>query len=373
MKYSIYVLALLSLVAFADDHQPDDEVQRLFAEYAIKPSATPISENKNWQKPKKVVLLAPDFVRQQRPDFEAWFKEAAGGATVVFARDGQQYLRESLDADVALGRCFGLTQEHKALRWVQRYGVGVERCLANPVIARSQVVLTNGRGMSGPYIAEHVITMAMMLSHGMVKQYQNQQAKVWDSRLLPPGSVKPVWKKNMLVVGLGGIGTKVAEKAHGLGMRVTAIRNSRREGPEFVTYVGLSDELHTLASQADFVVNTLPLTDSTEYLYDQGFFEQVKPGAFFINVGRGRSVVTADLVTALKDGRLAGAGLDVVDPEPLPRNHELWSLDNVIITPHNSGRSGYNSPALMIFVRENLRRYAAGEALLNVVDKEKGY
>ncbi len=373
MRYLALLLALATYSSHAQSPEIDGEVQALFEEYTVKPSTTPISDHPGWRKPQKVVVLAPDFVRQQRTDFEAWLQEAAGDATVVLAANQREFIDESKDADVALGRCFGLTEQHTRLRWVQRYGVGVERCLANPTVLQDRVVLTNGRGLSGPYIAEHVITMAMMLSHGMLKQYKNQQAKNWDSRFLPPGTVKPVWKKTMLVVGLGGIGSKVAEKAHGLGMRVNAIRNSRRQGPDYVDYVGLSHELQDLAAKADFVVNTLPLTDDTQYIYNKAFFNNIKPGAFFINVGRGRSVVTADLMEALENGTLAGAGLDVVDPEPLPRNHELWALDNVIITPHNSGRSGYNSPSLMIFVRENLRRYTAGEPLLNVVDKKKGY
>ncbi|MEM7284055.1 MAG: D-2-hydroxyacid dehydrogenase, partial [Pseudomonadota bacterium] len=323
--------------------------------------------------PKKVVVWAPRFARQQRADFDAWFREAAGDAEVVFAESGGEFLNESRDADVVLGRCYGLNASNINLRWVQRYGVGVERCLDNPAILKNEVVLTNGRGLSGPYIAEHVITMTMMLSHGMLHQYRNQQKRNWDRNFLPPGSVRPVWKKEMLVVGLGGIGTKVAEKAHGLGMRVKAIRNSRREGPDYVEYVGLSHELDDLTQSADFVVNTLPLTSSTQGIYDQAFFEKMKSTAYFLNVGRGASVVTQDLVEAIQSGSIAGAGLDVFDPEPLPKDHALWGLENVIVTPHNSGRSGYNAPALMIFVRENLRRYTRGEALLNVVDKKRGY
>jgi phosphoglycerate dehydrogenase-like enzyme len=179
--------------------------------------------------------------------------------------------------------------------------------------------------------------------------------------------------KTVLVVGLGGIGTEVAKRAHALGMRVIATRASGREGPPFVSYVGLSNELLTLAGQADFIVNTVPLTTATTGLFDAKFFAAARPGSYFFNVGRGRSVVQGDLVAALRSGRIAGAGLDVTDPEPLPPTDPLWKLPNVIITPHVSAESDLGSTARFAIVAENLRRYVAGEKMLNVVDLQKGY
>jgi phosphoglycerate dehydrogenase-like enzyme len=174
-------------------------------------------------------------------------------------------------------------------------------------------------------------------------------------------------------VGLGGIGVEVARRAHAFGMRVVATRASGREGPAFVSYVGLPDELLKLAAEADFVVNTTPLTPATTGLFDAKFFAAVKPGAFFVNVGRGRSVVQPDLIAALKSGRLAGAGLDVTDPEPLPADDPLWKLPNVIITPHVSADSDLGDEVRFAIGVENLRRYVAGERMLSVVDVAKGY
>jgi phosphoglycerate dehydrogenase-like enzyme len=178
--------------------------------------------------------------------------------------------------------------------------------------------------------------------------------------------------KTMLVVGLGGIGTEVARRAAALDMRVIGTRRSSREGPEFVDYVGLSDELLELAAEADFIANTLPLTAETTGLLDEKFFNAAKRGAILLNVGRGRTVVTDDLVAALESGQIGGAGLDVTDPEPLPADHPLWQMDNVLITPHVAGRGGARVRH-GILLKENLRRFAAGEALLNVVDPELGY
>jgi phosphoglycerate dehydrogenase-like enzyme len=179
--------------------------------------------------------------------------------------------------------------------------------------------------------------------------------------------------RTMLVVGLGGIGSQVARKAHGLGMRVIATRGSRREGPDYVEYVGLADEVNVLAARADVVVNTVPLTDATLGMFDAEFFAAMKPSAYFISVGRGKSTVTDDLVAALQNGEIAGAGLDVTDPEPLPEGHVLWTMPRVLITPHTGGRSDRSRDRLFLLVQENLRRYVAGEPLISVVDIARGY
>jgi phosphoglycerate dehydrogenase-like enzyme len=179
--------------------------------------------------------------------------------------------------------------------------------------------------------------------------------------------------RTVLVVGLGGIGAQVARRAHGLGMRVIATRGSRREGPDYVDYVGLADEVNELARQADVVINTAPLTNSTRGMFDQAFFAAMKPSAYFISVGRGASTVTDDLVAALESGSIRGAGLDVTDPEPLPEGHPLWSMPRVIITPHSGGRSDKGRDRLFMLVQENLRRYVNGEPMLSVVDIERGY
>jgi phosphoglycerate dehydrogenase-like enzyme len=156
-------------------------------------------------------------------------------------------------------------------------------------------------------------------------------------------------------------------------MTVIAIRNSSREGPPYVARVGLPAELLEFTRQADFVVNTAPLTDATRGMFDAGFFGAMRQGAHFVNVGRGQSVVTDALVAALRSGRVGGAGLDVTDPEPLPPDHPVWRLPNVIITPHISARSDLGNDARWAVTRENLRRYAAGERMLSVVDVERGY
>ena len=140
-----------------------------------------------------------------------------------------------------------------------------------------------------------------------------------------------------------------------------------------MSYVGSPEELLKLAQSADVVVNAVPLTAQTTDIYDAKFFATMKPTAYFVNVARGGSVVTSDLVAALNEGKIAGAGLDVVDPEPLPSDHPLWRAPNVIITPHISSFSDIPNEAKWVVLNENLRRYAAGEKMLSVVDLKREY
>jgi phosphoglycerate dehydrogenase-like enzyme len=156
-------------------------------------------------------------------------------------------------------------------------------------------------------------------------------------------------------------------------MKIIATRATSREGPPFVARVGLADELPEMIGEADVVVNVTPLTPETTKLFDAAMFNRMKNGAIFINVGRGESVVTDDLVDALDSGKLGGAGIDVVDPDPLPSNHKLWTSPNVIITPHTAGNSELKRERVWLLMRENMRRYVAGEKMLSVVDVKRGY
>ena len=226
--------------------------------------------------------------------------------------------------------------------------------------------------MSSPVIAEHATAMVLALARGLGPYSKAMADGAWRRDPEMTAGMQSIAGKTVLVLGLGGIGTETARRLAALDMRVLATRRSSREGPEFVDYVGLSSERAKLAAEADFIVNALPLTVETKDILDAEFFAAAKQGAHFINVGRGKTVVTKDLVAALESGQLAGAALDVTDPEPLPADHPLWQMDNVIITAHVAGRGG-NLYRHRILARENLRRFVAGEALLNVVDPARGY
>jgi phosphoglycerate dehydrogenase-like enzyme len=189
------------------------------------------------------------------------------------------------------------------------------------------------------------------------------------------GVLRPIALKDrtLLVVGLGGIGTEIARRGHGFDMHVLGIRRGDDPAPEFVERIGKPQDLVALLPQADVVAIAVPLTAETTRLFDRAAFAAMKPGSFLVNIARGQVVDTDALLAALTSGKLAGACLDVTDPEPLPKNHPLWKLPNVVITPHVSSTSELTDDRRWALFRENLRRFDAGEPLLNVVDKRAGY
>ncbi len=259
------------------------------------------------------------------------------------------------------------------LVWVQAMHAGVEGLVGIDAIANNDaIVLTNFRGVHGPAIADHA--MAMLLS--VTRQLPHYAAADANRRGAPQGRYgRPValHGKTMLVVGLGGIGSEIAQRAHGFGMRVIGTRRSDTPSPAYIEKVGKPDELAAMLGEADVVAIAAPLTDETRGLFDEKMFAAVKPGAYLVNIARGQIVQTPALMSALASGRLAGACLDVTDPEPLPSNHPLRTLPNVIITPHMAGMSETTSSRGAALLRENLRRFSAGQPLMNVVDKAVGY
>ena len=343
-------------------------VAELVRRLGLEESATPVRERPGWSRPSKVLVwnVQPAAVPQ--------LQAAAPGIELLLAKDAAEAARLAPEADAVIGLCTPeLLAAGPRIRWIQSYSAGVERCVAIPALRERNVLLTNMQRVAGPVMAEHVLALMLGFSRGLNFYIPEQQAARWTRELPPPQRMLALEGKTVLVVGLGGIGVEVAKRASALGMRVTAIRASGREGPPFVSYVGLPDELGKLAAEADFVVNTTPLTPATTGMFDAKFFAAVKPGSFFVNVGRGQSVVQPELVAALKSGRLGGAGLDVTDPEPLPADSPLWKMPNVIITPHVSALSDVDDDARLAIVAENLRRYVAGERMLSVVDLARGY
>ena len=323
-----------------------------------------------WEKPKKVVVW--NIFGQ---DFSSTLAPVAPGVEIAGVSSVAEAKQAAAGAQAIIGFC---NQEvfdaSSSLHWVQVFFAGVENCVSQPALQKGDIILTNGQRLSSPAIADYTIGVMMNLMRTLDVYQRSQVAGKWQpQRWDPSRAVGEVQGRTLLVVGLGGIGTQVAKRAHALGMKVLATRGSRREGPDYIEYVGLSHEAVELAARADVVVNSAPLTKQTRGMFDRAFFKAMKPSAYFISVGRGASTVTDDLVAALQNGEIAGAGLDVTDPEPLPEGHVLWSMDRVIITPHISAQSPESFQRIGALVAENLRRYVAGEPLLSVVNVKRGY
>ena len=260
------------------------------------------------------------------------------------------------------------------LVWLQAHGAGVEQFIKMKQIAENNaIVLTNMRGVHGPAIADHAMAMLLALTRDL-PFYLEQQAKArWTKRETPTLQPIALDGLTMLVVGAGGIGTEVARRAHGFGMHVIATRRSRAAVPPFIERVGQPEDLAAMLPEADVVAICVPLTHETERMFNAAAFAAMKHGSYLINVTRGKIVDSDAFVAALRSGKLAAAGLDVTDPEPLPPDDPLWHMPNVIITPHVSGDAELTRERWWIMFRENIRRFGAGEPLLNVVDKKAGY
>ena len=356
--------------------QPSQEATALIEELGLREADKPLSENPNWQ-PERVVVTFPARLTTPLPGLEEQFRAAAGDMEIVFDKSGSFLPAAELleGADAVVGVCAPPTLQAAGpqLLWIHNYFVGMDRCVGMSENQRETMVFTNNKRLSGPAIAEHTIAMMMSIARGLPAYSRAQVKSEWDDSLSGAIRFGEIKGKTMLVVGLGGIGTEIAWRAHGLGMRVIATRNSSRRGPEYVDYVGLADELNKLAGEADVIVNALPLTAKTTGVFNKAFFDAAKPGAMFLSVGRGKSTVTDDLIAALESGQLYGAGLDVTDPEPLPADSPLWQMPRVVITPHSSA-AGIDSLRRMATIAvENLRRYANGEPLLNIVNINAGY
>jgi len=365
MKKSISSALVLVLV-LVQSAQAQMTIEQLVERTGVAAGETAIRDTDRWSGVEQILvrqgLIDLASARQAYPDVE-----------FVAVRSSRDAMQMAATANAYLGNCdANFIAAANNLLWVQITSAGVERCIDIPKIANGDVVLTNMQKMDSPVIAEHAIAMMMSLARNLPSYVRHMEDGAWSQGKQERGQMYSIVNKKLLVVGLGGIGTEIARFGAALGMQVSATRNSSRTGPDFVQYVGLSDELHKLAAEADVIISALPLTESTTNLFDAEFFAVLQPGTMFVNVGRGKSVVTADLVAALRSGKLSGVGLDVTEPEPLPSNHVLWSFTNVVISPPVSS-GGRNADRRTVLVQENLRRFVAGDALLNSVDPERGY
>ena len=253
------------------------------------------------------------------------------------------------------------------LRWVQSASDGVDGLLF-PELAASDVVVTNARGVFDDAIAEWAIGAIVAFTTGLQTSIVDQTAGRWtDGRRRDPVS-----GRHLVVVGPGPIGRATAVRARALGMTVEAVGRAARTDDVFGSVAGPGD-FHEALGRADHVLDALPLTTATTAMFDAKAFAAMRPTAFFANVGRGRTVDEEALIEALRDGTIAGAALDVFVEEPLPDASPLWSMPQVVVSPHVSGDlHGWEETVVAVFV-DNLRRFVAGDPLRNRVDAEAGF
>lgn len=296
--------------------------------------------------------------------------EAAAPGSTVVSCSLEAALPEMDKADILLAWGFNdirpLFLSSSRLRWVHSLSAGVEK-LIFAEMRRNDCLLTNSRGIHGIPVSEHVLAMMLAFSRGLPTCAKQQQAHLW--RRVPSDEIH---NKTIGILGLGSIGREIAKKAKAFGMNVLAMK--REQTSElFVDRLYKPHELPELLQQCDFVVVSLPLTEETQHLLTLEHFRAMKPSAYFINIARGEVLVEADLITALQEGLIRGAGLDVFAEEPLPAASPLWDLPNVIITPHTAALSPYYLDRAIKLFADNLTRLIHDREMFNIVDKTKGY
>ena len=407
----VYVIyPLIALVAILNSCVPDDgEVssadltermpfsvedyaqltpEELVDKFGLRESELPVRDMPGWSPLQKVVVEMPGNEpwegRFERLDFLQSIAPEVEFVPVKNLTDAiERGVLDDAQATIGLG-CGPATIEAigSQVHWIQSGSVGLDRCF-NTVgedaqrmqekMKEQNVLVSSIRDMTKHSIAQHSLTIMLSLIGGMDIHAERQRKHIWGRTRTDVVRDKHLDAEfqdlTLLVVGLGSIGTELAKLANALGMRVIATRNSSRSGPDFVDYVGLSDEMYELAKEADIVFAAVPPTPATLGLFDMRFFDAMKESAYFLSIARLGVINWDDLKEALKSEKIAGFGTD-----DLPQDDfELWDLPRVIMTPHVSDYSPRYRDNQYVFYRENLRRYMAGEPLLNLIDINRGY
>jgi D-2-hydroxyacid dehydrogenase (NADP+) len=324
-----------------------------------------------------LVLLAQQkkiLISDSDPQLAEDLQSVTTGAKIVPVTEAD-VMQEIVEADAYIGDITSPeVRAGKNLKWVGVMSAGVERVLfprdGTSALRDSNITLTNNKIVQGPEIADHALAMLLMLSRNLYILYKNDQQQLWNPRSFHGIELNG---KTAVVVGVGGIGTQIAVRATAFGMSVIGVDTEDKPFMPFLKRVVKPDQLDDVLPQADVVFISVPDTPKSHKMMGTHEFELMKKESYFIAVSRGGIYDMNGLVKALDEKRLAGAGVDVTDPEPLPKGHPLWKFENVIITPHIAGRSDQDTVRMIGTIKENIRRFVEGKPLINVVDKQKGY
>ena len=285
---------------------------------------------------------------------------------------GDVSLEDVKDAEILFGMFPPeLLRQCEKLKWMQCSFAGVNLYCGPDTFAREDVILTNASGAYGITISEHMLCVLLMMMRRMPEYQALVAKKGWEII----GDIRSIYGSTVTVVGMGDIGSNFGRRLKAMGAKVIGVRRTAKEKPDWADEVYTSDELCQAVKEADVVALCLPGTGETRSILNGKVLEAMKEDAYVINVGRGTAVDQQALYDALRSGKLAGAALDVADPEPLPPDHFLWNAPNLILTPHVSGNMSLAKTCelvIQLFLR-NLAHWEKGEPLEKVVDRKKGY
>ena len=305
---------------------------------------------------------------RQAPEIEDMLSNVPSGVEVRFLPHGEALQEHVADVNILFGHLGeDAIPEATALRWVHQPHAGVEGFMY-PAFKASDVILTNCRGLYGTQIAEHAFALLLSITRRIPDQLEFMKTKHWER--VPCVELAGM---TMGILGLGGIGRAISERARAFEFEVIAADVERIDKPDTVSELFSLDELMTFLSQSNILMICCPSTPETHKILSHAQFNQMPDASYVVNISRGKVVDEDALITALQSGKVAGAGLDVTYTEPCPPENPLWEQENVILTSHSAGSSQHiRRRAMQLFI-DNLHRYVAGEPLVNVVDKQKGY
>jgi len=310
------------------------------------------------------------FLPSMPPEWLGLMRGIASGAEIITPETDAEALAAAPKAEAWIGRLTpAMFSVAKKLRWVQSPTIGVETLLF-PELIDSNVTITNMRYLSHDHVANHVLALFLALCRELPRLWRRQLQHEWG---LPNQRLRDPAGMTVLIMGLGAIGIELIRRFAAMSTTIIGVDPKVLLPPFGVKEVANPERLPELLPQVDTVAICAPATPQTVGLFDEAMFKKMRPDAFFINVGRGEIVKLSALERALREGWIAGAGLDVFETEPLPKDSALWEMENVIITSHTGGTGPHGEERRVLVVNENLRRFVTDEPLLTVVDKKQWY
>ncbi|WP_339317333.1 D-2-hydroxyacid dehydrogenase [Paenibacillus sp. FSL R10-2734] len=316
---------------------------------------------------KSIVCLQPLTAQQQER-----IRAAAPGYTFTQGDGKNPDLQLLADAEIVIGWAKGiadtLLRPDSPLRWVQSWSAGIEKLPLERFKERG-ILLTSGSGVHAEPISAVIFGFMLLFTRNLHTAVRNQMNRRWNS----DGSESELFGKTAVIVGTGAIGSEAARIAKAFRMKTIGVSRSGKPLADF-DQVYTTDHLPEAVSQGDFIINILPITDETEHLFNTAIFSAFKQGSYYINVGRGATTDTEALIDALNRGQLRGAGLDVFEKEPLPQDHPLWNMEQVVITPHSAGITDQYANRIVNIFAENMNSYlSSGTPSLNLIDYARQY
>ncbi|OMD89010.1 hydroxyacid dehydrogenase [Paenibacillus odorifer] len=316
---------------------------------------------------KSIVCLQPLTSQQQER-----IKAAAPGYTFTQGDAKNPDLQLLAEAEIVIGWAKGISdtllRPESSLRWVQSWSAGIEK-LPLDRLKQQGILLTSGSGVHAEPISAVIFGFMLLFTRNLHTAVRNQQNRIWKS----DGSESELFGKTAVIAGTGAIGSETARIAKAFRMKTIGVSRSGKPVADF-DQIYTTDRLSKAVSQGDFIINTLPITDETKHLFNATSFSAFKKGSYYINIGRGATTDTEALIDALNRGQLRGAGLDVFETEPLPQDHPLWSMEQVIITPHSAGITDQYADRIVNIFTENVKSYlSSGTPSLNLVDYDRQY